>query len=114
MPHSHTRSIIFSVAIAAFLLCAASVLAGTGSQGIPAGTAAPAMTPAVGSGQCTQPAGETAIAAPDSGLFLSTPSDPDFILCSCKFCKTHQDVICRISPTGFSILCSDYYASRCV
>jgi hypothetical protein len=112
---NHTRSLLFSVAVAALLLCAAPAFAGTGSPAIASGTA-PAVAPVLDSGQCTQPAQTAvpAIAAPDSGLFLSTPSDPDFILCSCKFCKNHQDVICRISPTGFSILCSDYYASHCV
>lgn len=35
-----------------------------------------------------------------------------FVICSCQLCA-HSDVICRISPTGFSIHCSDYYATHC-
>jgi hypothetical protein len=34
------------------------------------------------------------------------------LLCSCQLCA-HSDVICRISPTGFSIQCADYYAMYC-
>ncbi len=44
---------------------------------------------------------------------LAVPPDPDFILCSCKLCRSYPDVDCQISPTGFSILCADYYAWRC-
>ena len=110
---TRTRSLLFSVAIAALLLSSAPAFAGTGTPGVP--TATPAAVPALDAGQCTPPAqGTAAIAAPDSGLFLSTPGSTDFIICSCSLCKTHPNVVCRISPTGFSILCSDYYASRCV
>jgi hypothetical protein len=33
-------------------------------------------------------------------------------ICSCELCST-SDEICRISPTGFSIACADYYATHC-
>jgi hypothetical protein len=35
-----------------------------------------------------------------------------YILCSCELCS-RSDVICRISPSGFSIECADYYAMYC-
>jgi hypothetical protein len=36
------------------------------------------------------------------------PIDGDFILCSCNFCRTNPNVECQISPSGYTILCSDY------
>jgi len=36
------------------------------------------------------------------------PPTGDYILCSCNYCRTHPDVVCQISPSGYSILCSDY------
>jgi len=35
-----------------------------------------------------------------------------FVICSCQLCS-QSDVICRISPTGFSISCADYYQTHC-
>lgn len=35
-----------------------------------------------------------------------------FIICSCELCS-RSDVICRISPSGFSIECANYYAMYC-
>jgi hypothetical protein len=48
-----------------------------------------------------------------SGAAFNTPvaatsTASDYILCSCNYCRTHPNVVCRISPTGYSILCSDY------
>ena len=49
-----------------------------------------------------------------ASLQPAASADPGgFIICSCQLCA-HSDVICRISPTGFSIVCSDYYATHCV
>ena len=35
-----------------------------------------------------------------------------FVICSCELCS-RSDVVCRISPTGFSIACADYYRTHC-
>ena len=37
----------------------------------------------------------------------------DFILCNCKLCEDYPDVICQISPMGYSILCADWYRTHC-
>jgi hypothetical protein len=49
-----------------------------------------------------------------TALAVVTPTRPlkADLICSCQLCA-HADVICRISPTGFSIHCSDYYATYC-
>jgi hypothetical protein len=49
-------------------------------------------------------------------LLAGTPKpslSSDFILCTCKTCKARPDVICQISPSGYSILCSDWAATHC-
>jgi len=43
---------------------------------------------------------------------LKPAASADFVLCSCQLCS-HSDVICRISPSGYSTPCADYYASHC-
>jgi len=48
-----------------------------------------------------------------SAAALSTPAaavfpNHDYILCSCDFCRVNPNVECQISPSGYSILCSDY------
>jgi hypothetical protein len=35
-----------------------------------------------------------------------------FVICSCQLCS-QSDVVCRISPSGFSIACADYYKTHC-
>jgi hypothetical protein len=49
-----------------------------------------------------------------TALSFAVPTRPlkADLLCSCQLCA-HSDVICRISPTGFSIRCADYYAMYC-
>ena len=37
----------------------------------------------------------------------------DYILCSCNFCKANPDVDCQVSPSGYSITCSDWYRLHC-
>lgn len=44
---------------------------------------------------------------------LALPPDDDYILCSCSFCAANPAVECQVSPSGFSILCSDWYNWRC-
>jgi len=42
----------------------------------------------------------------------SQASGGGFVICSCQLCS-QSDVVCRISPSGFSIACADYYATHC-
>lgn len=37
----------------------------------------------------------------------------DFILCTCELCKAEPETICQISPTGYSIVCADWYRLHC-
>ena len=53
----------------------------------------------------------TALAVVTPRTLKADPSS-GFVLCSCELCS-RSDVICRISPTGFSIPCADYYATHC-
>lgn len=101
------------LAIAAILATAGAGVARPIDPGLEitaAEPAAPATSPtaalAIEAAACpaTDPAAESLPAA---------VPQPDFILCSCELCKARPDVICRISPTGFSIVCSDYYAAFC-
>ena len=102
------RLSLLLLALMALLLSGTSAFAGTGDSALPSWTAAPATIPALAAGQCP---------APKLSLGGSTPVQPtpmsDFILCSCTYCAHHPDVICRISPTGFSILCSNYSQQNC-
>jgi hypothetical protein len=41
-----------------------------------------------------------------------TASSASFIRCSCQLCAT-SNVECRVTPTGKSLSCSDYYALFC-
>jgi hypothetical protein len=51
------------------------------------------------------------LAAPTPSFKAAPPVD--YILCSCSFCKSNPDVDCQVSPSGYSILCSDWYRLRC-
>ncbi|MFL6197130.1 MAG: hypothetical protein ACJ75H_23290 [Thermoanaerobaculia bacterium] len=37
----------------------------------------------------------------------------DYVLCSCSLCKSQPDIDCQISPSGYSIMCSDWYRMHC-
>lgn len=103
------RSLLSLLALAALLVSGTPAFAGeTG-----AGASAAVATPALAGELCEEPALPEALLTP-AGEELAPPVDPDFILCTCKFCKDYPDVICQISPSGFSILCADYYNWRCV
>jgi hypothetical protein len=54
----------------------------------------------------------TAVLASASLKPAASAAAEDFIICSCKLCS-RSDVVCRISPTGFSIACADYYQTHC-
>jgi len=43
---------------------------------------------------------------------LKPAASEDFVICSCQLCA-QSDVVCRISPTGYSIRCADYYRTHC-
>jgi hypothetical protein len=104
------RSSLLLLAITGLLLSAAPVAADTAAPGLPSQLIAPAAVPSLDGSQCTAPGQSPAVGTGES---LAPVPASDFILCSCRYCKNHPDVICQISPTGFSILCSDYYSSRC-
>jgi hypothetical protein len=57
-----------------------------------------------------------AIGSPPSPQWVQDAFPPRFsaetIEKGLSFCA-HSDVVCRISPTGFSIACSDYYQTYC-
>ena len=53
-----------------------------------------------------------AVTAVLTSASLKPAVSEDFIICSCKLCS-RSDVVCRISPTGFSIACADYYQTHC-
>ncbi len=101
------RLSLLLLAVMALLLSGTSVFAGTGDSGLPSWTAAPAASPGPEAGRCP---------APKLSFAASTPTLPtqlDFILCSCDYCQHHPNAICRISPTGFSIVCSNYSQTNC-
>ncbi|HEV7516560.1 MAG TPA: hypothetical protein VGR07_09700 [Thermoanaerobaculia bacterium] len=102
------RTSLLLLAVMALLLSGTSAFAGTGDSGLPSWTAEPVASPGLDAGQCPAPKLSLAASMPD---FLTPLSD--FILCSCDYCKHHPDVICRVSPTGFSIVCSNYSQLNC-
>jgi hypothetical protein len=101
------RSSLFLLAITALLLSGAPVSANP--PGLPSGITAPAASPGLDADLCTNP---LAGGAPDASLAAQI-DPPDFILCTCKFCRQYPAVDCQISPLGFTILCEDYVRSRC-
>jgi hypothetical protein len=104
------RTSLLLLALMALLLSGTTAFAGTGDPGLPSWAAVHATSPGLDSGRC--PAPKLSLAGTPARLDLSTLS-PDFILCSCDYCRHHPNVICRISPTGFSIVCSDYSQTNC-
>ena len=40
-------------------------------------------------------------------------SSTEFDLCTCKFCERNPSDICQVSPTGYSIVCSDWAQTHC-
>jgi hypothetical protein len=89
------RTSLLLLALAALLLAAAPVSAATCEPSQPSRVAAPV---------CTEPAAS----GPAAGLAAIIVPPPDFILCTCDFCKANPDVECQISPSGYTILCADY------
>lgn len=96
------RSSLFLLVVTALFLSAIPGLAGT-----------PAAAPWLDADLCTDPGPSPAAVTPVASFEVEPLLEGDFILCTCNYCKNHPDVICQISPSGFSILCSDYYLTRC-
>jgi hypothetical protein len=105
------RTSLLLLAVMALLLSGTSVFAVTGDSGLPSWTATPATSPGPEAGRCPAPKLSLAASTP-ARLDLSAPPS-DFILCSCDYCQHHPNAICRISPTGFSIVCSNYSQTNC-
>lgn len=55
----------------------------------------------------------TALAFAVPARTLKADPGAGFVICSCELCS-RSDVICRISPSGFSIECANYYAMYCI
>ncbi len=53
------------------------------------------------------------LASPMSESFLPRAAASGFILCTCELCIEHPAVICQVSPSGFSIHCSDWARQHC-
>jgi hypothetical protein len=85
-------SLLLLAALAVLLLAGAPVSAGTADQ-------------------CQAPVSTVAAGTPAPTFMIFPP--PDYIQCTCSFCKTHPDVDCQISPSGYSIMCSDWYRTHC-
>jgi hypothetical protein len=43
---------------------------------------------------------------------LASVISTGYVICSCELCS-RSDVVCRISPSGYSIPCADYYQAHC-
>lgn len=100
------------LALVTLLVTAGTVLARSTEPVLPA-AAEPATVAAVPNPAATIADDVCAEAQPAAAPPAEAISLQDFILCSCELCKAHPRVICRISPTGFSIVCADYYALSC-
>lgn len=97
------RTSLLLLALAALFIAGAPVAAATGDSALPSRLTAPAV-PALDANLCKQAAASREV--------MSPPFD-DFILCTCKLCEEKPDEICQISPSGYSIVCSDWYRTHC-
>ena len=96
-----------SLLLALVLLLAAAV---------PALAATPAPAPALPAldlSGAACPAATPALTPSVDKVFRATITPPNFILCTCKTCTQHPDVICQVSPSGFSIVCSNWASTHC-
>src|SRR3954447_18902232 len=85
--------------------------AATADPGLPGSISAPAASPGLDAGRCPAPAPSLTVGTPAVREVYVPPSD--FILCSCDLCKDQPDVVCQISPSGYSIRCVDYSRLNC-
>jgi hypothetical protein len=100
------RTSLLLLAVAALLLSGTPAFAGT--PGLPSLASGPALD----ANLCPNPGLSAALGTP-AAHEASIIIPPDFILCTCKTCKEYPDVVCQISPSGYSIVCSDYYRLNC-
>ncbi len=105
------RSSLLLLAVVTLLLSGPPVFAATADPGLPASIAAPAASPGLDAGRCPAPALSLTVGTPAVREVYVPPSD--FILCSCDLCKNQPDVVCQISPSGYSIRCVDYSRLNC-
>lgn len=68
---------------------------------------------AVDAAQCPAPAQSLTVGTPTPLPAFMIPPQDDYILCTCDFCKANPYVDCQISPSGYSIQCSDWYRLHC-
>lgn len=94
------RAPLFLIVLALLAVSAAPVLAETAPV-----VASPAAS------LCPAPALPSATGTPAPIFRIVPPAD--YILCSCTFCKSNPDVDCQVSPSGYSILCSDWSRLHC-
>ena len=92
--------LVFALLVATLTL---GTVVGLASAEPAAPTSAPACTPASPALPAGIEVAPTLVAIPPV----------DYILCSCRFCAANPDVDCQVSPTGYSILCSDWYRLHC-
>jgi len=107
---SRLRSSLFLLAVAVLLISTVPLFAGSEE------VAPPAQTAVDSAAQATPEAADVAEIAviPESEAPLTLAAPPiDFVLCSCKLCGAYPEQVCRISPSGYSILCSDWYRLHC-
>jgi hypothetical protein len=97
------RISLLLLTITAILITAMPALAAGGDPGI----AAPAAVPGLDLNQCTAP-----LQAGTPTASLASIIFPNYVICSCELCS-RTDVDCRISPSGYSIACADYYQLNC-
>ena len=97
------RISLLLLTIAAMLITAMPALAVGGDPGI----TAPAAVPGLDLNQCTAP-----LQAGTPTASLASIIFPSYVICSCELCS-RSDVECRISPSGYSIACADYYQLNC-
>ncbi|HEX4966539.1 MAG TPA: hypothetical protein VF173_37365 [Thermoanaerobaculia bacterium] len=100
------------LAITALLFSGAPVSAAAGDSGLPSWLTTPATAPGLAAGWCPTPNPSAALGTPTTIEKAILPP-PDFILCTCELCVYHPDVICQISPSGYSIVCADYARLNC-
>lgn len=61
--------------------------------------------------QCPAQASTLDALTPAPTFMIQPPVD--YVLCSCSLCKSQPDIDCQISPSGYSIMCSDWYRLHC-
>jgi hypothetical protein len=95
---THLRVSLFLLVLAVLAVAAAPA------------AAVPVAAPVLDANLCPAPVAP-ATGAPAPVFKIIPPAD--YILCSCSFCRANPDVDCQVSPSGYSILCSDWSRLHC-